>query len=185
MITRSSHAAGDAAQRRPRLRSRESRGPGGQDATNEQVVAWEAVPGHAQAYQQRSGLGQGLLRPGLKGTPASFPLPGTRGCEGKRAQQAGEGLLGLAVAEGAGALGLIRGCVHPLGSTPDADPDAGLRSVDAAAVAAAPDDRSLRGRERISRAAARWGEAAQRGTRGLLNRLVCGLPLALGRLCAG
>ena len=118
----------------------------------------EAGPSHTQAYQRRSGLGQSLLRPGLKGTPASFPLPGTRGCERQRAQQAGERLLGLAVAEGAGALGLIRGCVHPLGSAPDADPDAGLRSVDAAAVAAAPDDRGLRGRERISRAAARWAK---------------------------
>ena len=121
----------------------------------------------------------------LKGTPASLPLPVARRGEREPAKQPCQRLLDLAVDGGLRTLGLIRVRIHPVGRTPDANIDALLRSINAAAVLASPDDHGLRSRKQLIIAAPSCGpQTSQRRTRRLPNRLIRGPPLARVRLCA-
>ena len=122
----------------------------------------------------------------LKGTPASLPLPVTRRGEREPAKQPSQRLLNLAINGGPRPLGLIRVGIHPVGRTPDAHIDALLRSINAPAVLASPDDHGLRGRRQLVIIAAPScrPQTSQRRTRRLPNCLIRGLPLARARLCA-
>jgi hypothetical protein len=121
----------------------------------------------------------------LKGTPASLPLPVTRRGEREPAKQPCQRLLDLAVDGGLRTLGLIRVRIHPVGRTPDANIDALLRSINAPAVLASPDDHGFRRRKQLIIAALSCGpETSQRRTRRLPNGLVPDPPLARAWLCA-
>ena len=99
--------------------------------------------------------------------------------EREPAEQPCQRLLDLAVDDGLRTLGLIRVRIHPGGRTPDANIDALLRSINAAAILASPDDHGLRRRKQLIIAALSCGpETSQRRTRRLPNRLVRDLPLA-------
>ena len=116
----------------------------------------------------------------LKGTPASLPLPVTRRGEREPAKQPSQRLLNLAIDGGPRPLGLIRGRINPVGRTPDAHIDALLRSINAPAVLALPDDHGLRGRTQLIITTPICGpEKSQRCARRLLKCLVRDPPLAL------
>jgi hypothetical protein len=66
--------------------------------------------------------------------PVTFPLAVAGGHEGDATEQADQCPLG----GGARSLRLVHGPVHPLGGTPNADSEAGLRRVNAAALRAPP-----------------------------------------------
>jgi hypothetical protein len=121
----------------------------------------------------------------VKGTPASLPPPLTRRSEREPAKQPSQRLLNLAIDGGPRPLGLIPGRIHPVGRTPDANIDARLRSINAPAVLASPDDHGLRRRKQLIIAAPISGpETSQRRTRRSLKRLVRDPPLARAWLCA-
>jgi hypothetical protein len=61
-----------------------------------------------------------------------------RGHERDAAEHANHGPLRVALAGGARPRRFIPGPVHPVGGTPDADPEAGLRGIDPAALRAPP-----------------------------------------------
>src|SRR5215472_4830062 len=75
------------------------------------------------------------------------------------------------------------GQIHPGSRTPDANPEARLRSIKTAAIPATPDRHGIRRRKRVIAVRSRGPEAAQRRTCGLLEPLVSGLPLAVPWLC--
>ena len=115
----------------------------------------------------------------LKSTPASLPLPVTRRGEREPAKQPSQRLFNLAIAGGPRPLGLVRGRINPVGRTPDANIDALLRSINAPAVLASPDDHGLRGRTQLIITAPICGpETSQRRARQLLKCLVRDPPLA-------
>ncbi len=141
--------------------------------------------GHLVRSAARFPRSQSEPRLRLKGTPASLPLPVTRRGEREPAKQPSQRLLDLAVDDGPRPFGLIRVRIHPGGRTPDANIDALLRSINAPAVLASPDDHGLRRRKQIIIAATSCGpETSQRRTRRLLQRLIRGPPLARARFCA-
>ena len=105
--------------------------------------------------------------------------------EREPAKQPSQRLLDLAVEDGLRTLELIRVRIHPGGRTPDANIDALLRSINAPAVLASPDDHGLRGRQQLIIAALSCGPGtSQRRTRRLPNGLVPDPPLARAWLCA-
>jgi hypothetical protein len=121
---------------------------------------------------------QRALRLQLQGTQALLPLPGTRRCEREPAEQSSQRPLALAISGGPPAHRLMPGRIHPGGRTPDANPDARLRSIKTAAVLATPDDHGIRRRKRVIPVRWHGPEAPQRRACGLLERLVRGLRLA-------
>ena len=78
---------------------------------------------------------------------------------------------------------LIRGRLDPDSRTPDAYVDTRLRSVEATAVLATPDDHGIRRRKQVIPAPRLGLEAPQGRARGLLKRLVRGPGLVRSGLC--
>ncbi len=121
----------------------------------------------------------------LQGTPASLPLPVTRRGEREPAEQPSQRLLHLVIEGRPRPHRLIRDRIHPVGRTPDADIDAGLRGINTPAILAAPDDHGLgRGKQLIIAAPSRRPGASQHRTRRLLKRRVRDPPLARAGLYA-
>ena len=79
-----------------------------------------------------------LPRIGVKRPPVALPVALARGHGRDAAEHADHGPLHVALAGGARPRRFIPGPVHPVGGTPDADPEAGLRRIDPAALRAPP-----------------------------------------------
>jgi hypothetical protein len=102
----------------------------------------DAAERQRRSIQDRPGVNH-LLRLSFERPPPTFPMASARRDGHNPAHQRAQAPLGVTLGVRGRPLLQVAGDVHPLDPAPDADPEAGLRCIDAAALRAPPHRRTL------------------------------------------